>query len=346
MPATSLATDRPAPLGPRPANEQSRLATLREYRILGTEPEAEYDDLVRLAAAVAGTEYAAIGLVDEHVVWSKAAFGVDRITAPRDQTACSYVVLDPRDVFEVPDTAADSRFSTSPLAEAGFRHYTGAPLAVDRGTAVGSLCVFDRRPRRLTDGQRSVLKVLARQVVAHMQLRHALDELVEKERDARESEARYRHLSLHDPLTGLANRARFHAELASCADPSVGLCYVDLDEFKKVNDRYGHEAGDTVLKHVARALVTAAGPGRTVARIGGDEFVVIVPAASETTMAALARRISDAVPRPVAVDPDRVSVGCSTGWAVGRASDGTDALLRRADIDMYRHKATRRAASA
>jgi diguanylate cyclase len=323
---------------PRPPDDDLRLAVLRTYGILDTDPEQEYDDLVRLAAAICGTSMAAMTLVDEDRQWLKAKLGLSVDETPRDHAFCAYTILEPDRLLEVPDATADERFRDNPLvtADDGIRFYAGVPLTTADDTALGALCVIDTRPRRLTDDQREALEALARQVVAQLELRRTLADVALRERRIAESEARYRHLAQHDGLTGLANRSRFHAELDRLRGRAIGLCFVDLDLFKEVNDAHGHEAGDAVLQHVAEALRHAAGDGALVARLGGDEFVVVLQGADERAMRRLVTRVARAVERPVELSGGAVvRVGCSAGWVLSEGGFDPDELLRRADRAMY-----------
>ena len=327
---------------PRPADEDARLAVLRAYDVLDTDPEQEYDDLVALAAAICGTPKAAISLVDRDRQWFKARLGIDVPETPRDVSFCAYALLERNQVLEVPDATADERFAGNPLvtAEDGIRFYAGTPLVAADDQPLGALCVIDTQPRRLTDTQRVALEALGRQVVTQLELRRTL-------RDVALSETRYRHLSEHDVLTGLVNRSSFHARLAALAGTPVGLCFLDLDGFKQVNDEHGHEAGDAVLRHVAQALQAVCGDDAVPARLGGDEFVVLSPGADATALRRLAARIETAVRRPVAVRPGTtVTVGASAGWAAGDGSVDPEELVRRADRAMYDAKAARRRRSA
>ncbi|MCU1398104.1 MAG: domain S-box/diguanylate cyclase protein [Acidimicrobiales bacterium] len=158
-------------------------------------------------------------------------------------------------------------------------------------------------------------------------------------------------LALRDPLTGLANR-RLLADLMSStlrravtAGLAIGVAFIDLDDFKSINDQYGHEAGDTVLCAVANRLVSTVRIGDIVARLGGDEFVVVYQAGHSTERSVL-RRIARAIEPPIAIRHD-VSVRCtaSVGYVETRAV-GYDmhTLLGASDTEMYAAKRRRRAA--
>ena len=330
---------------PRPDDEAARLAVLRGYAVLDTDPEREYDDVVALAAAICGTPKAAISLIDEDRQWFKARLGIDVPETSRDVSFCAYAILEPDMLLEVPDATADERFAGNPLVtpDGGIRFYAGTPLVTVDEQPLGALCVVDHQPRRLTSEQRVALEALGRQVVAQLELRRTLRDVALSEARARASEARYRHLSEHDALTGLVNRSSFHARLATLAGTPVGLCFLDLDGFKKVNDDHGHEAGDAVLRHVADALREVCGDDAVPARLGGDEFVVLCPGADARALRRLAARIEAAVRRPVRLaSGTSVTVGASAGWAAGDGSVDADELVRRADRAMYDAKAARR----
>jgi diguanylate cyclase (GGDEF)-like protein/PAS domain S-box-containing protein len=163
------------------------------------------------------------------------------------------------------------------------------------------------------------------------------------------AEAEIRRLAFHDPLTGLANRSHFDAELraAIATGDRVGLLFVDLDDFKLVNDTLGHAAGDELLRAVADRLADGAGPGM-VGRHGGDEFLALLRglpadagAAARAAAAAVGARLAE--PFTIAGRPLRIRASVGSAVCPGEASDA-DGLLRRADVAMYRAK--RRARTA
>ncbi|GAB2686699.1 putative bifunctional diguanylate cyclase/phosphodiesterase [Nocardia thraciensis] len=169
--------------------------------------------------------------------------------------------------------------------------------------------------------------------------------LVEDISEQRALRERLHHRAHHDPLTGLANRTRFFDALAAAFDDPealVGLCYVDLDHFKAVNDTFGHASGDELLTQAAdRLAACVTGPDHIVARMGGDEFVVLVPRSSGNgELARLARSVLDAFAAPFDIHGHRLTVTASVGVTAQRSGrTTTDELLQAADTTMYWAKA-------
>ncbi|WP_024804002.1 bifunctional diguanylate cyclase/phosphodiesterase [Nocardia sp. BMG51109] len=169
--------------------------------------------------------------------------------------------------------------------------------------------------------------------------------LVEDISERRALRERLHHRAHHDPLTGLANRTRFFDALATAfaaPDTRIGLCYVDLDHFKNVNDTFGHAAGDELLRQAAVRLNSClAHPDQVVARMGGDEFVILVPhSADNAELTRLARTVLDAFAAPFDIHGHRFAVTASIGVATERADHTTtDELLQAADTTMYWAKA-------
>ena len=157
---------------------------------------------------------------------------------------------------------------------------------------------------------------------------------------------RMRHEALHDPLTGLANRALCRERLihalarAGRDDGAACVLFIDLDDFKAVNDLYGHAAGDALLIALARQLVATVRPADTVARLGGDEFVIVCEDIDEHTAIALGHRLTEAIHEPLDVDGIEHRLSASIGIALGGSGrQDPDALLADADAAAYRAKA-------
>ena len=157
------------------------------------------------------------------------------------------------------------------------------------------------------------------------------------------------HQAMHDQLTGLANRKLLEERLeaaiaaASRSRRPLSVVFVDLDGFKAINDSLGHRVGDEVLAEVAARLRSVARAGDSVARYGGDEFVIVCEDAAPDAGATIAERFRQAVRRPLERVPPRYAVAASIGVAVWEPAQGSapdaDLLLRTADEAMYASKA-------
>jgi diguanylate cyclase (GGDEF)-like protein/PAS domain S-box-containing protein len=173
--------------------------------------------------------------------------------------------------------------------------------------------------------------------------------VIEKDAEARQlndSETRYRHMAQHDALTGLANRALFNdrlqRDLASARrdQTSLALLFIDLDKFKPVNDQHGHAVGDLLLQEVAQRMQACVRDSDTVARIGGDEFVVLLrDVAGKAEALAVANKIRASLEQPFELEGHSLGIGCSAGVALYPQHGADDlTLTNNADYAMYQAK--------
>lgn len=278
---------------PIPSSDAERVAALHSYEILDTGVEATFDDLASLAAKLTSSPIALVSLVDADRQWFKSRVGLEQASTPREIGFCPHAIVEPNRTFVVNDAAEDPRFLDNPLVTGSdaIRFYAGVPLVNPEGHALGTLCVLDRVPREMDAAQHEALVVLARAVMTTLELRR--------------SALRMKDFVLTDALTGIANRAAFHGALDRAlaeqrsTGQSFGLVYLDLDGFKQVNDLKGHSAGDEVLRQVASVLLLAVRRGDLAARIGGDEFAVVLPAVADHAPV-IAERIRQDVARRMA----------------------------------------------
>jgi diguanylate cyclase (GGDEF)-like protein len=160
----------------------------------------------------------------------------------------------------------------------------------------------------------------------------------------REAQAELEYRALYDPLTGLANRSLLMDRLANTLPISlrpghVGIGFCDVDDFKQINDTHGHHAGDEVLKEIARRLLSAVRDGDTVARMGGDEFILLLTDVDSLLDAeGVMERATRAIAQPIMVDGVTLRVGLSRGLALSRSGVSADTLLRNADAALYAAK--------
>jgi diguanylate cyclase (GGDEF)-like protein/PAS domain S-box-containing protein len=183
--------------------------------------------------------------------------------------------------------------------------------------------------RELTDEETSLL--------------HAVANILSTALARRRDEDRALYEAVHDPLTGLANRTLLRDRLSQALARSrreggeTGVLFVDLDNFKDVNDLHGHRTGDAVLAEIGERLQTAVRPADTVARFGGDEFVVVCEEVDVPAVRALGDRLQEAIGVPVAVGGIEHRLSASIGIALGRSDP--ESLLGNADVAVYRAKA-------
>lgn len=356
------------------AHETLRLAKLQDYNILDTPSESAYDDIAKLAAHICQTPVALVSLVDAKRQWFKSSVGLDESETPRNVAFCSHTVQR-KAVMVVEDTCQSLLFKDNPLVlgPPNIRFYAGAPLITPDGYAMGSLCVIDYKPRTLSTEQLEGLKRLSRQVVAQMELSykatqlHSYSEHLEarvKERTSKltvalqrllkaqsmlvKREAALRHSSLHDPLTGLPNRSYFLQRLSQAIQlnsrqPShlYAVLFIDLDNFKPVNDALGHEVGDLLLQHVAKQIKQMLRSSDLVARLGGDEFAVLLDdIPDEEQVISAVKRLQERLQEPFVFGDRKVFVGASIGITFSSAGyREPEAALRDADAAMYSAKA-------
>jgi GAF domain-containing protein len=158
--------------------DAARLQALYAYAILDTPAEKEFDEYTQLAAYICDTPYSLISLVEVKRQWFKSAFGLADRETPIDQSICRHAIEQNR-ILVIPDTTLDERTRLNPLVagDPGFRFYAGAILKSREGQPLGTLCVLDQKPRKLSDAQIHALEILARKVMANLELRLALQSL-------------------------------------------------------------------------------------------------------------------------------------------------------------------------
>ncbi|WP_426493319.1 LytTR family transcriptional regulator DNA-binding domain-containing protein [Hymenobacter sp. 102] len=166
----------------RRADEAARVKALEQYQIMDTPPESVFDDLVRLAGFICGTPISLISLLNGERQWLKAQSGLTEVgSTPRSEAFCQYTIQG-TELLEVEDALQDPLFQNHAMVtgDPHIRFYAGYPLITPEGHALGAICAIDQVPRRLTAEQREALRILAREVVAHLELRRAKIQLQEE----------------------------------------------------------------------------------------------------------------------------------------------------------------------
>lgn len=211
----------------------------------------------------------------------------------------------------------------------------GAPV-FDGDVVIGSLCVGSFKQRApYSDAESRALRAYAESAALALASGRIVEALHESYGVALDQ-------SLHDPLTGLANRRLFVDEIRTHFDQRtpVALLFIDLDDFKLVNDSLGHPVGDRVLQVVAERIDRTIGPDARAARLGGDEFAVLIPNPVHSEVLTLVATIQAEIERPIAVGNHALVGQASIGISFSEAFDALepDALLGDADLAMYQAK--------
>ncbi len=311
---------------PLDADETDRLSVLQSYELLDTPADEAFDRITRLASHLLGTPIALVSLIDAERQWFKSRQGLEAQETPREFAFCDHAIRGD-DLLVVPDASLDDRFRDNPLVTGApdIRFYAGAPLVAPCGSKLGTLCVIDRAPRQIDERQRQVLKDLAAIVMDEIELRR---------------------LASTDALTGAFNR-RYVMELAEREwrrarryKFPVSLAVLDIDEFKAVNDRFGHAVGDAALRALTECCHRTVREQDLLGRLGGEEFLLILPHTDSSGAGVLLERIREnvaAIEIPVgdATLTFTVSIGHSE---IDPDQEDLQSALHRADMALYASK--------
>ena len=301
------------------------------------------DTVTRGLAEVLGDEFVLLYGVDsddEHTMSARSTYG----SAPKigrdlriGEGAVGQAVVQDRPV--VVQDYASSPLASPDVVKVGVRAAMAAPIH-ENGCVVGGLVVGSCQPARVYSvADQEILTIFAEAAGLAVAGAAAVDALQEAADGAH-------HLAQHDPLTGLANRARFvdrfeHAlKVRRQPGAEISVLYLDIDDFKLINDRVGHAEGDRLLIEVGMRVLGAVRAGDTVARLDGDEFAVLLENASGVAEAErTAIRILEEVSKPIQLTEAEMSVTLSLGVAVA-SPDETDPqeVLRNSEVAMYRGK--------
>ncbi len=263
-------------------------------------------------------------------------------------------------IGEGPVTLLDTGDSNGPpeefaARELGIRSLLGVPIRGTTGDLIGVLCAADPEPTKWSADDQPILEQFASAAASDWELRHSLAEHEANER-------RMGFYSNHDVLTGLANRAilldrlRFALERPTMThrsgngdapntlhvpdDEIIAVFFLDINNFRTVNDRFGHQVGDQLLASIGKRLRQAAGASACVARLGGDEFAVLIERIEGADMAEhMAQRFRDVLSKPTVVGKEEIVLSVSVGISLSTTSaELAEHMLRGADLAMARAK--------
>jgi len=309
-----------------PKDEESRLATLASLQILDSAPEERFDRLTRIARRLFATPIALVSLVDENRQWFKSCIGLDVSETSRAVSFCGHTILGDG-VLVISDTLLDERFADNPLVlgEPFIRFYVGCPIKAPNGQTMGTLCLIDQKPRTVEPDELEALQDLA-----HM---------AEREMAATE-------LAIADELTAIPNRRGFtllaEKNLSICGRKGLPatLVAIDLDDFKRINDRFGHAEGDRALCDFAEALKSTFRASDHLGRLGGDEFVALLVGTGKALAVEAMSRLRLSLGAIAETGGRHYRIGFSEGIVEydPQQHSSITALLAAGDALMYRQK--------
>lgn len=313
-----------------PANEELRLATLLRLGILDSEPEERFDRLTRLTKRVFSVPLAYVNFIDADRQWSKSVAGFNPGDIPRHISFCARTIAG-NDIYLLPNMLDDSRFVDHPAVvdAPNFRFYAGHPLTFPNGTNIGTLCMFDFQPRNFSEEEYALFHDLAAIVVQELEMNY---------------------IATTDVLTGLPNRRGFEEQarrvfhLAKRLERPVSLLFFDLNDFKRINDTYGHAEGDVALKSFANILSSTLRASDVFGRLGGDEFVVMLSNSTQDQAQEYCRRLQQATQEFNRSKVTAYDISHSVGLVEFNPSkhQSIDDLLVDADAAMYVNKQARK----
>lgn len=332
--------------------EAQRRTSIGHYKILDSAPEAEFDNIVMLAARICNAESAAISFIDDDRQWFKATCGIDRRETPISASFCVHAI-ERSEMLIVQDAHLDPRFAVNPLVMGApyIRFYAGARILAKDGTPIASLCVFDPTPRLngLTRLQETTLLILAAQVQSLLELRASIVE--RKAQLLRQSvlSKELQHVAEHDVLTRLPHRGPFNKRLIAAMHDAdrkgtqVALMLVDVDHFKQINDSLGHDVGDALLCSFADRLRSVVRRTDTAARLGGDEFGVVIAGIRQNgDLAKILDSLNERLHQPMEHRGRQVECEASIGVAIyPEHAETAELLMKCSDLALAEAKRRR-----
>lgn len=330
---------------PIPDNEAERLISVKAMQLLSTPEEEIFDRITRVAKRVFNVPIVLITVLDENRQWFKSQIGIDVKETPRDISFCGHTVH-AGEMVVVENAKTDPRFSDNPLVCGGpeISFYAGRPLINVEGFIVGALCLIDRVPRVMSADDQAMLNDFGYWVESVFTTRHlsrAVKELLEELNEARRE-------SMMDSLLSIWNRGAIMDILAREADQAqrqkeqISVMMVDVDQFKNINDTYGHHIGDLALSAVVKVLRQGLRSYDSIGRYGGEEFLIVLPNTKPEDASRLADRLRSAVHSSITLIEDQqinctISIGVSTADLSLVYQDIAQAVIN-ADMAMLKAK--------
>jgi diguanylate cyclase (GGDEF)-like protein len=317
-------------------HESRRRKALLALHLLDTPIEERFERITRAARQMLRTPIAAISLVDEARQWFKSVQGLEACESPRNLSFCAHAILQEGSLV-VPDATRDERFADNPMVcdEPWIRFYAGHPLRSTDGLPVGTLCVADRKPRRFTARDKTLLRSLAQAAEAELHARmpgEAQRRLV--------ADLQKQGLSAVDTLTRVWGRDAIldllerEFQQARKKGTGIGTFIADVDGCERIAEALGHEASAIVVRNTARRMLRSLRAQDALGRFGSGEFLAVVSTPDRAELAAIAQRVRTRIARtPMRAPKGAVEVTVSLGgaWAPAAGLRTPGALLDAAN---------------
>jgi diguanylate cyclase (GGDEF)-like protein len=328
---------------PQP-EESRRLKAVRAVDLLDKPEEERFQRITRLARRHFRASACAITLIDEDRYFHVAQDGLDRREGGRrTNSICSQVVHGKTPVI-ITDLSEDAQNEVyrDLVNRLKLHFYAGVPILSPDGFALGALCVMDHVPRRFSRRDLESLADFAAIVEDEMMFKHA--DVAKRELIGQVERLRFR--AFVDPLTNVWNRGAIfdilngEVERAIRTGHDLSVCMLDLDRFKRINDNYGHQVGDEVLKETCVRIRSSVRPYDGIGRYGGEEFLIVFPETSAEQAQSQAERIRLSLcSRPFDLGESREeTITTSIGVACLYPTENITALVGRADAALYQAK--------
>ncbi|WP_421593763.1 sensor domain-containing diguanylate cyclase [Shinella sp. M27] len=306
--------------------EKDRLAALDNLDLLNSPRDDGFDRFVRLIQQIFNVEIGLVSMIDGHRQWYQACSGLSADEVPLEDTFCRYVLNDEQPMV-VQDATKDPRFVAHPAVTGPdhIRFYAGVPLRTKAGHTIGTVCAIDRTARSFGRRDLDILQELAGAAMDRIELMQTASTD-----------------SLTEALTRRAFKREAEQLIAAALRHKHDLACVvlDVDRFKKVNDTYGHAAGDEVLKAVAATCRAKLRASDLFGRLGGEEFAILLShVGAEGAMSAAEKLRAEIAARAISGEFGTLNVTASFGAsALSIVGRDIETLLAQADAAMYKAK--------
>lgn len=325
--------------------ENKRLESLRKIRLLDTPIEERFERLTRMVCRLMDVPISLFNLIDDRQQFYKSAQGLKATYAPIDGAFCPHTFHE-NDILLIPDAALDHRFHDNPFVTGqllDISFYAGCAVRTPDGMPVGTLCAIDTKPRQMTEDQLQAFRDIAAMVETELKIA-----FIQHENKSLETELQQANrLAMIDPMTRLWNRAGMESMInkewseARRYQRPITVVMCDIDHFKRVNDTHGHDVGDDIIRGAAKKLLESVRAEDHVCRVGGEEFLLILPNFGSEKAFEILDRIRASVESSTFSEKDigwQITMSFGATSIIPDLDDAPGALIKKADLALYKAK--------